>query len=300
MKHYKPILFSAILISVLLLIVHQARAIEYQIQYLVPGMTQEAARDPGKYIEQFFTFGIYLAGFLAVVALAFGGITYMLGDSFTKTEKAKTIMVGAISGLVLLLCSYLLLYTIDPSLTQLSPPGLIKIDIPKLVEQYDLSPAITQGKTAAQVSAMIQGATIAGSGSASASIINSASTQVQGKTLAVGAATNYSTLRQQIQQACATQGLTCDTLLTSTIDGQHASTCHNASNAQKGGTCGDFEIMASECGGSIRNCPANKKNQYLQIASQTMNGSNNVTGCLNEYLVKGSQQSTGNHFHCNF
>ncbi len=94
----------------------------YQIEMGLPNLPSgSAVSNPGQYIQYFFIFGLSLIGFLAVAALAAGGIMWMVGGSITSVEKAKNIIVGAISGVVLLLCSYLLLYTIDPKLTDLTP-----------------------------------------------------------------------------------------------------------------------------------------------------------------------------------
>lgn len=94
----------------------------YQIEMGLPNLPSgSAVQNPAQYIQYFFIFGLSLIGFLAVAALAVGGIMWMIGGSITSTEKAKNIIVGAVSGVVLLLCSYLLLYTIDPSLVNLTP-----------------------------------------------------------------------------------------------------------------------------------------------------------------------------------
>jgi len=45
----------------------------------------------------------------------------LAGASIGNTQKAKELIVGALMGVGLLLGSYLLLYTIDPKLTNLSP-----------------------------------------------------------------------------------------------------------------------------------------------------------------------------------
>jgi hypothetical protein len=381
-----------------------AAAIEIKFQ----DMPATLAQDPAAYIQYFFTFGLGLVGFLAVAAIVIGGILYMTGSTVGKVDRAKTIIAGAITGVVLLLCSYLLFFIIDPSLVKLSPltpenPGTLAapvapqqqpmncgstqvwspsqgscVPIPAglgttqcqqgsatctealcvpggcavAFQQWnssqccciDLSTALcAQAQQAAQqqqttttyncvnsvTTAIVstyndldacaaacagqgscaQGqqqtttlsATITGSGSAACSIISCGGSQVvEGKTLSISAAADYLSLQQQIQQACVAQGLSCNTLLTSTVDGQHASTCHNANSTQNGGTCGDFVITSTTCGGSIKNCTPSQKAQFLQIASQAMTVSNTVTSCLNEYLVAGSQYSTGGHFHCNF
>ncbi len=95
---------------------------DYKIEMGLPNLPSgSAVQNPAQYVQYFFIFGLALIGFLAVAALAVGGIMWMTGGSITSTEKARNIIVGAVSGVVLLLCSYLLLYTIDPSLTNLTP-----------------------------------------------------------------------------------------------------------------------------------------------------------------------------------
>ncbi len=84
-------------------------------------MTSRTFSDPGAYIRILFIFGLSLAGFLAVGAIAWGGIQYMLASSVGSTQKAKDLIVGSLSGIVLLLCAYLILATIDPTLTNLTP-----------------------------------------------------------------------------------------------------------------------------------------------------------------------------------
>lgn len=106
-----------------------ALALEVQL----PGSTGNISSDPGAYIQYFFTYGLGLVGFLAVAAIVIGGVMYMVGGTVGKVDRAKTIITGAITGVVLLLCSYLLLALIDPSLTNLSPlkptlaPGIVPV-----------------------------------------------------------------------------------------------------------------------------------------------------------------------------
>ncbi len=96
-------------------------ATEYKVEVGLPGAPATFS-DPGAYIRILFIFGLSLAGFLAVGAIAWGGIQYMAaGTSLTSVQKAKDLIVGAISGIVLLLCSWLILATIDPTLTNLTP-----------------------------------------------------------------------------------------------------------------------------------------------------------------------------------
>ena len=93
----------------------------YTVEIPLPGMPASIS-DPGEYVRYLFIFGLSLAGFLAVGAVAIGGVQYMLaGASIGNTQKAKDLITGALMGVGLLLGSYLLLTTIDPTLTNLSP-----------------------------------------------------------------------------------------------------------------------------------------------------------------------------------
>jgi len=158
----------------------------------------------------------------------------------------------------------------------------------------------TTGMTSTQMSQTLTDGKITGRGRTTTCPSSGCSTQaVQGHQLATGAAANYSSIETGIRKACASQGLTCDTMITSTVDGQHASSCHKAGNA-KSGTCGDFVITATECGGSIKLCSPAIKEKYIQVASDVLKASSNVSSCLNEYKVQGSSYTTGGHFHCNF
>ena len=76
----------------------------------------------GKYISTVYTWGLSVVGILAVVMMMIGGLIWTTaGGSATHIATAKQYIGGAISGLVLLLVSYLLLETINPELVSLKP-----------------------------------------------------------------------------------------------------------------------------------------------------------------------------------
>jgi hypothetical protein len=60
---------------------------------------------------------IYLGGMVAVLFLVLGGITYMVSEVVTKRSKARERIKAAVWGLLILLCSYIILYTVNPALT---------------------------------------------------------------------------------------------------------------------------------------------------------------------------------------
>ena len=69
------------------------------------------------YIGGLYKFLVGIAGILAVMVIAFGGIVWLFsgGDS-GKIGRAKELIIGAITGLFLAFTSYLLLYVINPKL----------------------------------------------------------------------------------------------------------------------------------------------------------------------------------------
>jgi hypothetical protein len=128
-----PAIFLICLISLVFLISPIISLAEYKIEVGLPTLPKGSTiTDPGQYIQAFFTFGLYLLSFLAVGFIALGGIMWMLAAGNPgRIDKAKEMIVGALSGLVLLLCSYLILKTIDPSLVNIKAPTLNQYDVQK-------------------------------------------------------------------------------------------------------------------------------------------------------------------------
>jgi lipoprotein-anchoring transpeptidase ErfK/SrfK len=129
-------IISLFIVSFFLLTSASVFAVDYKLEIPLPGMPKTIS-DPGTYVRYLFIFGLSLIGFLAVGAIIVGGIMYMTAGSVGSVEKAKQYIIGALSGIALLLCSYLLLTTIDPTLKNLSPGGLSTFDIPKVQGGYD-------------------------------------------------------------------------------------------------------------------------------------------------------------------
>ena len=72
------------------------------------------------YLTWVFRFVLALAGFLAVMMIVIGGVEYIIsGASEAMRGEAKKRIENAIWGLVMALVSYLVLYTINPSLVDL-------------------------------------------------------------------------------------------------------------------------------------------------------------------------------------
>lgn len=74
-----------------------------------------------QYIIAIYKYALVIGSIMAVAALMIGGVMYMMGGmNATMITKAKTLIFGSISGLVILISSSLILNLINPNLTQLS------------------------------------------------------------------------------------------------------------------------------------------------------------------------------------
>lgn len=73
----------------------------------------------GQYIAGIYTWAVGIAGLIAVVLIITGGFVYLTsGGNAQRTQDAKDRISSALFGLLLLLASYVLLYTINPDLVK--------------------------------------------------------------------------------------------------------------------------------------------------------------------------------------
>ena len=81
-----------------------------------------------QYIQAWYKYALVIGSILAVVSFIVGGAMYIFGGmSQSMVTRAKELIIGSLSGLLLLLGSYTLLHTINPNLVDLTP-----IEIPVL------------------------------------------------------------------------------------------------------------------------------------------------------------------------
>jgi len=106
-----------------------------ELQITIPGMeefTEPSAcpDDPskkcvpwiGQYIAGVYKYAIGIVGILAAVVLMFGGVLWLTaGGNAERVGNAKSWIGASLTGLVLALCSYMVLYQINPKLTQFKP-----------------------------------------------------------------------------------------------------------------------------------------------------------------------------------
>lgn len=114
----------------------------------LPGMDRvEGIRDPahfGAYLTAAFRIFIILGGMFAVATFVFGGVTYMTTLESGRKDWARKQMQRAVYGILLLLGSYLLLYTINPELTifRFNPGAITGTRNPALPAANALDPSI--------------------------------------------------------------------------------------------------------------------------------------------------------------
>ncbi|MBU4347028.1 pilin [Patescibacteria group bacterium] len=92
----------------------------------------------GEYIKSIYKYAIGAVGILAAVVLMFGGIIWITaGGSAERIGEAKAWITASLTGLILALCSYMILYTVNPQLVN------FKITDIKQVAEISLGRCIT-------------------------------------------------------------------------------------------------------------------------------------------------------------
>lgn len=89
----------------------------------------------GDYIAGIYKYLLGISTTIAIVMIMVSGLQWSLGGQSPEAiGKAKTRIKNAVTGLVLLLCTYLILYTVNPNLTSLRFPELETIQYVQLVK----------------------------------------------------------------------------------------------------------------------------------------------------------------------
>src|SRR6056297_1341586 len=99
-----------------------------------------------EYIIALYKYAIIILSALAVIMIMAGGITYLSsGGSSERIGSAKKMIFGALSGLVILLFSHMLLEIINPKLVDLKPITLETIEEQGAINESEFAtnPAIT-------------------------------------------------------------------------------------------------------------------------------------------------------------
>lgn len=88
----------------------------------IPGIDVSRVNLVG-YLNALYILCISIGALFAVVKIGVAGAKYSMSDIITDKESAKKDIYGALLGLAILLATYVVLYTIDPRLTNLNILG---------------------------------------------------------------------------------------------------------------------------------------------------------------------------------
>jgi hypothetical protein len=129
MKHSSLIkIYSAIgLIACLIILAAVAHAVT-TVNLNYPSFASSSGL--ADFVNKLYNWSLGIAGTLAVVMIVYGGIKYIVSaGNVGQQSDAKSIITNAIWGIVLLAGAYLILFTINPQLVNLSAnePGLTPI-----------------------------------------------------------------------------------------------------------------------------------------------------------------------------
>jgi len=72
------------------------------------------------YLNALYILSISIGALFGVIKLAYAGVKYAMSDIVTDKESAKKDIYGVLFGLAILLTTYVVLYTINPNLTNLN------------------------------------------------------------------------------------------------------------------------------------------------------------------------------------
>jgi len=93
----------------------------------------------GEYIAGIYKYAIGIVGILAAVVLMIGGVIWITaGGNASRIGEAKAWIAASISGLVIALCSYTILYYVNPSLVNFNPLKITMVQkLKDLTKQYE-------------------------------------------------------------------------------------------------------------------------------------------------------------------
>lgn len=120
----KKIFFSSPFLFTLF--THVARAVDIQLNAPIGYGGEKTPTELPQYINYLFPFAISLTAIAAVGALVVGGVLYITAGALPESvNRARSIMLDAILGMLVVIGSYLILNTINPDLVSLRTPRLI-------------------------------------------------------------------------------------------------------------------------------------------------------------------------------
>lgn len=92
-----------------------------------------------KYVEAIYKYAIGIIGILATVVMMWGGVVWITaGGNTERISNAKSWIGASLTGLVLALASYTILYTINPNLVKFNEPTIPEAgEIPECCDTND-------------------------------------------------------------------------------------------------------------------------------------------------------------------
>lgn len=114
-KNFKIILLVTVVLGVFFIFTETSSAIKYELLEPIGNISSDGSTDVVSYFTALFTWGVGIAGGLAVLMLVISGIQYMSPTESAKSD-AKDRATMAIFGLILILAAVMILKEINPEL----------------------------------------------------------------------------------------------------------------------------------------------------------------------------------------
>lgn len=78
-----------------------------------------------EYIQAIYNYGLGIVGILAALVLMGGGVLWLVsGGDASKITQAKELIIGSVTGMIILATSYIILFQVNPELTRLKPVSM--------------------------------------------------------------------------------------------------------------------------------------------------------------------------------
>jgi hypothetical protein len=90
---------------------------KYEPLIKIPGISSSLNGNFGEYVNFLYALAISVAALIAVVKIIVAGMKYMMSEVVTTKGDAKKEITNSLLGLLLILGAYIILYTINPQLT---------------------------------------------------------------------------------------------------------------------------------------------------------------------------------------
>ena len=131
---FKKIIIIISIFSILILIPSLVFAdkIKYKMQVPIGDKEEITISDTsiGEYVKSVYGYAIGIVGILATVVLMAGGIIWITaGGNSERIGNAKSWITASLTGLVLVLCSYMILYYVNPSLVNFEPIVIKPVEV---------------------------------------------------------------------------------------------------------------------------------------------------------------------------